>query len=84
MLKKTRMLQIRDVQWRSCSVLPQILGNEGDAVCSTFPLGKKHAHFIKILDFTRGRFHIFKSNFSEVVRLLSFMPLWHVFYATMG
>ena len=76
------MLQIQDV--RGCSVLPQILGNEGYAVYSAFPQGKKHVNFIEILEFTRGRFQIFKSDFSKAVRLLSFMPLWHVFYATMG
>ena len=78
------MLQIQDVRGCSCSVLPQTLGNEGYAVYSAFPQGKKHVNFIEILEFTRGRFQIFKSDFSKAVRLLSFMPLWHVFYATMG
>ena len=78
------MLQIQGVRGCSCSVLPQTLGNEGYAVYSAFPQGKKHVNFIKILEFTQGRFQIFKSNFSKAVRLLSFLPLWHVFYATMG
>jgi len=83
-LQKPRMLQIQGVRGCSCSVLPQALGNVGYAGYSAFPQGKKPANFIKILEFTRGRFQIFKSNFSEAVRLLSFMPLWHVFYATLG
>ncbi len=78
------MLQIQDVRGCSCSVLPQTLGNEGYAVYTAFPQGKKHVNFTKILEFTRGRFQIFKSNFPETVRFLSFMPLWHDFYATMG
>ena len=89
------MLQIQGVRgWASTELSrshavpiesgPQTLGNEGYAVSSAFPQGKKHAHFIKILEFTRGRFQIFKSNSSEVIRLLSFIPLWHVIYATAG
>ena len=83
-LQKSRMLQIQGVRGCSCSVLPQTLGNEGYAVYSAFPKGKKHANFIKFLEFTRGRFQIFKSNFPEALPRLSLMPLWHVFYATLG
>ena len=39
---------------------------------------------LKFLELIRGRFQVFMSNFSKSVRLLSFMPLWHVFYATIG
>ena len=46
-LQKSRMLQIRGVQGCSCSALPQALGNEGYAVCSAFPKGKKHGNFSK-------------------------------------
>jgi len=83
-MQKSRMLQIQGVRGCSCSVLPQTLGNEGYAVYSAFPQGKNHANFIKILEFTRGGFQIVKSNFFEALRLLSFMPLCHVFYATLG
>jgi len=62
-LQKSRMLQLQGVQGCSCSVLPQTLGNEGYAVCSAFPQGKKHANFIKILEFTWDRFQVFKLNF---------------------
>jgi len=83
-LQKPRMLQIQGVRGCSCSVLPQTLGNEGYAVSSAFPQGKKHASYIKILEFTRDRFYISKLNLSEAVHLLSFMALCHVFYATLG
>jgi len=83
-LQKSMMLQIQGVRGCSCSVLPQTLGNEGYAVYSAFPQGKKHANFNIILEFTRGRFQIFKLNSFKAVRLLSFMPPWHDFYATMG
>jgi len=75
MLQKSRMLLIQGVRGCSCSVLPQTLGNKGYAGYSAFPQGKKQANFIKILEFARGRFQIFKSNFSEAIRLLSFVPL---------
>ena len=83
-LQKSRMLQIQDVRGYSCSVLPQTIGNAGYAVNSGFPQGKKHANFIKMLEFTWGRSQIFAPNSSEVVRRLSFKPLWHVYYATKG
>ena len=44
-LQKSRMPQIQGVQGWNCSVLPRTLGNEGDAVCSAFPQGKKHDNF---------------------------------------
>ncbi len=83
-LQKARMLQIQGARGCCCSVLPQTLGNEGYAVCSAFPQGKKHANFIKILEFTWDRFQILKSNLSEDVRLLSFMLSWHVFMQLWG
>jgi hypothetical protein len=44
-LQKSRMLQIQGVRGCSCSILLQTLGNEGYAVCSAFPQGKKHCNF---------------------------------------
>jgi len=41
-LQKSRMPQIIGVQGCSCSVLPQILGNEGYAVYSAFPQSKNY------------------------------------------
>jgi len=50
-LQKSRMLQIQGVQGCSCSELLQTLGNEGYAVCSAFPQGKKHGNFSANLGF---------------------------------
>jgi len=83
-LQKSRKLQSQGVRGCSCSVLPQTLGNAECAVCLAFQQGKKHTNFFQILEFTQGRFQIFTSNFSKVVRILSFLPPWHVFYATTG
>jgi len=64
------MPQIQGVQGCSCSVLPQTLGNEGDAVCSAFPQGKKMTILILILDFTIGLFKNAEPIISEPLLFL--------------
>jgi hypothetical protein len=47
--RESRVPQLQGAQRRSCSQLPQALGNAEDEVASAFPKGKQRKYFFTII-----------------------------------